>query len=228
MEEFTGTCLFLCSENQPVKTFYFIHYNRKRSSEETNRVTDRFLYTSGEISPNIEVLTLTNTEASDLTLRYLIRSMPKIQLIDVRGTKITEAGVSRMKTEYPHVRVVCDFVDWSTDLSEIPPDWWIDREFSFQEEVERPPVTAPAPANDNARNERIEVIFVEPGMVRLRRLVDAHNVLPPLPPQVVVQPIPPQVVIQPLPQQEEIENQENQQLAEHQVERSPPPSPQNE
>ena len=82
---------------------------RRQDSEEVDRVTDRGLNTPEEYVPHLEVLALTNTEVRDVTLRHLARNMPNLRLIDIRGSRVTEPGVIRLKTEFPQLQIVCDF-----------------------------------------------------------------------------------------------------------------------
>lgn len=183
--------------------------HRKQDSDEIDRVTDRGINTPEEYAPHLEVLTLTNTEVSDVTLRHLARNMPNLQLIDVRGSKVTEPGVIRLKTEFPLLRVVCDFPEWTVDSSLISPDWWIDRDFIFQDDVKRHPSLVSTSRDATAeppRHERIEIIDVGPGMVRLRRIIDRPVFPLPVPPEVVPEPAsrqPPQLQ-SPRPEDQEL------------------------
>ena len=152
---------------------------RRQDSDEIDRVTDRSLNTPEEFAPHLEVLSLTNTEVSDVTMRYLARNMPNLRLIDVRGSRVTEPGVIRLKTGFPSLQVVCDFPEWSVDPALISSDWWIDRNFHFQDNIKRPStVTTRAQNLPLNRHERIEIIDVGPGMVRLRRIVDRPVLFP--------------------------------------------------
>jgi hypothetical protein len=154
---------------------------RRQDSEEADRVTDRGLNTPEEYVPHLEVLALTNTEIRDVTLRHLARNMPNLRLIDVRGSRVTEPGVIRLNTEFPRLQIVCDFPEWTVDSSLIPSDWWIDCNFVFQEDIKRPPTSVSTlrdGAAEPSRLERIEIIDVGPGMVRLRRIVDRPLLFP--------------------------------------------------
>lgn len=114
--------------------------------------------------------------------------MPNLRLIDIRGTKVTEPGVIRLKTDFPSLQVVCDFPEWTVDVSSLPSEWLIDREFCFQEDIKKPPPVASSSRDDApepSRHEQIEIIDVGPGMVRLRRIIDGPLLFlaPRLPPQ---------------------------------------------
>jgi hypothetical protein len=140
-------------------------------------VTDRGLSTPAEPAPYLEVLTLTNTQITDGTLNNLASNVPNLQLIDIRGTCVTEPGVAKLRSNSPTLKVVCDFSDWTTDLSTIHDDLWIDKDFFHQEEVKQPPILVPrqAPVVDDGagplQNEQIEILPVQDGFVRLRRIV---------------------------------------------------------
>lgn len=158
-------------------------FHRRQDSDEVDRVTDRSLNTPEEYAANLEVLVLTNTEVSDITLRYLARNMPNLRLIDIRGTRVTEPGVIRLKTSFPNLQVICDFPEWTADFSQIPADYWIDNDFFFQADVKKPPAVASSShAAEPSRHERIEIIDVGPGMVRLRRIIDRPQFFPVLEP----------------------------------------------
>lgn len=157
--------------------------HRRLDSDQLDRVSDTGLNLPEEPAPHLEVLVLSNTEVTDLTLRHMTRNMPNLKLVDLRGTRVTEPGVVRLRTEFPSLKVLCDFEEQTADLSTIPEadDWWIDRQFVRQEEVKRPVVivtAGPSAGGEGnggagpARYERIEIIAVEPGMVRLRRIFD--------------------------------------------------------
>lgn len=171
-------------------------------------MTDRGVNTPEEYAPHLEVLTLTNTEVSDVTLRHLARNMPNLQLIDVRGSKVTEPGVIRLKTEFSLLRVVSDFPEWTVDGSQISSDWWIDSDFFFQDDIKRPPSLLSTTRDATAeppRHERIEIIDVGPGMVRLRRIIDRPFFPLPVPPEVAAEPAPRQPPPQQFPRPEDQE-----------------------
>ena len=152
--------------------------HRRTGVDQLDRVSDTGLNLPEEPAAHLEVLVLTNTEVSDVTLRHIQRNMPNLKLVDLRGTRVTEPGIVRLKTECPLLKILCDFDEQTTDLSAIPEDWWIDRHFVRQEEIKRPVIIAtagPSTSGEGAgpsRHERIEIISVEPGMVRLRRVFD--------------------------------------------------------
>ena len=141
---------------------------RKNDADEVDRVTDKGLNTPAEPAPYLEVLTLTNTQITDVTLNNLASNVPNLQLIDIRGTCVTEPGVAKLRSNYPTLKLVCDFTDWTTDLSSISDDLWIDKDFFHQEEVKQPPILvprqAPAAVDDGAgplQNEQIEILPVQ-------------------------------------------------------------------
>ena len=140
------------------------------------------------------MLVLTNTEVTDLTLRYLGRNLPSLQIIDVRATKVTAAGLRRLKADFSHIQVICDLPEWCADLPQLRSDCWIDSPSTFknQPEVVRPPVSMPPPPRTGGITERIELVFVEPGMVTLRRVIDP-TVAAQVPAQAPVQEDPPLV-----------------------------------
>ncbi len=116
-------------------------------------------------------------------MRHLARNMPNLRLIDVRGSRVTEPGIIRLKTDFPSLQVVCDFPEWTIDPTLIPSDWWIDRNFLFQDDIKRTPTTVSTSREGGQdlppnRHERIEIIDVGPGMVRLRRIVDRPILIP--------------------------------------------------
>lgn len=137
--------------------------------------------------------------------------MPNLKLIDVRGSKVTEPGIIRLKTELPSLQVVCDFPEWTSDPSKLPVCWLIDKDLKHQEDIKRPPRQASGPSDAIARGfgqERIEIITVEPGIVRLRRIINRPmQIQPPAQvpaegaPEVVEQPLRDQEVPQQLPQE---------------------------
>lgn len=136
------------------------------------------------------MLILTNTEVTDLTLRHLGRNLPSLQIIDVRATKVSAEGIRRIKADFAHLQVICDWPEWCSDLSQLRSDCWIDNPLAFKNQPELPrlPPPVPLPASTNGRNERIELVFVEPGMVTLRRVIDPTV---PVPAQAPVQEDPP-------------------------------------
>ncbi len=159
-------------------------------NDEQDRVSDTGLNLPEEPASQLEVLAVTNTEVTDVTLRHVARNMPKLKLIDLRGSRVTEAGVARLKSESPNLRILSDYdnqpstsKDDSNGLSSIPDDWLIDREFVRQEEIQRPVivVTPGAAEAGPSRHERIEIVTVEPGIVRLRRVFDPAPPAPLLP-----------------------------------------------
>lgn len=163
---------------------------RRMGNDEQDRVSDTGLNLPEEPASQLEVLAVTNTEVTDVTLRHVARNMPKLQLIDLRGSRVTEAGVARLKSESPNLRILSDYdnqpstsKDDSNGLSSIPDDWWIDREFVRQEEIQRPVVVV-TPGGAEAgpsRHERIEIVTVQPGIVRLRRVFDPPPPAPVIP-----------------------------------------------
>lgn len=191
-----------------------------------DRVTDRGLNTPEESVPNLEILVVTNTEISDVTLRYLSRNMPNLRLIDLRGTRVTEPGVIRLKTDFPTLQVICDFPEWTADCSQLPSDYWIDRDFFYQDDVKKPPVVSPnSSALEPSRHERIEIIDVGPGMVRLRRIVDRPFLLPVPGPVVAPEIIPePSTPPPPLPRPDEQEIPASPDSSRSSSSNSPPPS----
>ena len=164
--------------------------SRKQRSEDIDRVSDRGFYIPGENAPHLEVLILTNTEVTDLTLRHLGRNLPSLQIIDVRATKVSADGIRRMKADFAHIQVICDWPEWCSDLSQVRSDCWIDSPLIFKSQSELPRLPPPVPvaAGNSGRNERLEVVFVEPGVVRLRRIIDPAI---PVPAQALVQEDPP-------------------------------------
>jgi hypothetical protein len=170
-------CYFCCNLIRKGTYLTFFSSFRKNDADEVDRVTDKGLNTPAEPAPYLEVLTLTNTQITDGTLNNLASNVPNLQLIDIRGTCVTEPGVAKLRSNCPTLKVVCDFSDWTTDLSTIQDDLWIDKDFFHQEEVKQPPILVPRQAlvvDDGAgplQNEQIEILPVQDGFVRLRRIV---------------------------------------------------------
>lgn len=145
-------------------------------------MTDHGLILPEEPSVNLEILVLTNTEVTDVTLRCIPRNIPFLKLLDVRGSKVTEPGVMRLKTELPSLQVICDFPEWTSDPSKLPSCFCIDRDFKYQEDIKRPPQEQAGPSDPGQLlvHDRIEIIAVEPGIVRLRRIINRPQQMAPL------------------------------------------------
>ena len=158
--------------------------HRKKDSHEMDRVADRGIYALGECTPNLQVLALTNTEVSDVTLRHISRNIPWLQMLDVRGTKVTQEGVRLLEAECPNLMVLSnwnisgDDEVWSAAACQ---DWLMDRCFVEQQQVPREcrPQSPACVPQERVRPERIEVVFVEHGMVRIRRIIQEHEGLLP-------------------------------------------------
>lgn len=136
----------------------------------------------------LHVLALTNTEITDAALGYLIRTSDfglALQLLDVRGTKVTEEGVRKLKSMLPELKVLCDFDHLSSEWSEFNSEWLIDRDFVTQHDVLPPPTAASDPVanfageeNVNERRQCVELMFLPNGTVRLRRIPNGPQAQP--------------------------------------------------